>query len=107
MTITETFERMQKIFNPGAAAYLNKVIQWHISGENGGQWALHIHDQICDLIPGGVEKPDISFQISDTNWLDMAAGKLNSMQAFATGKLKVTGDMMLAMRMSNIFPVKR
>lgn len=107
MNIAETFEQMQSIFNPDAAAYLNKKIQWNISGENGGQWALHIHDQTCELIPGGVEEPDIVFQVSDANWLALSSGQLNNMQAFTTGKLKISGDMMLAMRMSTMFRAKR
>jgi putative sterol carrier protein len=35
----------------------------------------------------------------------MAEGKLDAMKAVMTGKLKVTGDMTLAMKIPQLFPV--
>lgn len=107
MTVAETFETMQSIFNPAAAAGMNKTIQWNISGDDAGKWAFKIADQKCELIPGGVEKPDLTMSMTDKDWLAIAEGKLDPMNAFMTGKVKTAGDVMLAMRIANIFPVKR
>lgn len=63
-------------------------------------------NQTCTVIPDGVEKADITFTVSDKDWLSIAEGKLDAMNAFMTGKLKLAGDMMLAMRVPNLFPVK-
>lgn len=104
MAVAETFETMKSLFNPSAAAGLNKTIQWNISGEEAGKWALKIANQTCELIPGGVEKPDLSLSMSDKDWLAIATGKLNAMQAFTTGKVKASGDLSLAMRLNNLFP---
>jgi len=106
MTVAETFETMQTIFNPTAAAGLKKTIQWDISGEQAGKWAFKIEKQTCQLIPGGVEKADMTFHLKDQDWLAIAEGKLDPMKAFTQGKVKVTGDMMLAMRIPNLFPRK-
>lgn len=107
MTIDETFVTMQQIFNPSAAAGLNKTFQWNITGEDAGKWALKVANQTCELVRGGVEKPDITLTMSDKDWLSVAEGKLDAMNAYMTGKVKVAGDMMLAMRIQNLFPVKR
>jgi putative sterol carrier protein len=107
MTVAETFETMKSIFNPAAAKGVNKTFQWNISGEQAGVWAVKIADQTCEIIPGGVEKPDMTLNLSDQDWLSIAEGKLDPMNAFMTGKVKVTGDMMLAMKMSQLFPTKR
>ncbi len=107
MTVDETFVTMQSIFNPSAAAGLNKTFQWNITGEQAGVWALKIANQTCELVRGGVEKPDITLNMKDTDWIDVAEGKLNAMNAFTSGKVKVTGDMMLAMRLQNLFPTNR
>ena len=104
MTVAETFETMKSLFNPTAAAGLNKTIQWNVSGEDAGKWAIQIANQTCEVIPGGVEKPDLTLSMSDKDWLALADGKLNAMQAFTTGKVKATGDLSLAMRINNIFP---
>jgi putative sterol carrier protein len=107
MTVAETFETMKSVFNPAAAAGLNKIFQWDISGEEAGKWAVKIADQTCEIIPGGVDKPNITLIMSDKNWLAIAKGELDAMNAYMTGKVKVTGDMMLAMRIPQLFPVKR
>ncbi|GAC1423604.1 MAG: SCP2 sterol-binding domain-containing protein [Ktedonobacteraceae bacterium] len=107
MTVDETFTTMQSIFNPSAAAGLNKTFQWNISGDQAGTWALKIANQTCELFREAAEKPDITFNVKDTDWLSIAEGKLDPMNAFMTGKVKVTGDMMLAMRVPNLFPTGR
>jgi putative sterol carrier protein len=104
MTVADTFETMKSLFNPTAAAGLNKTIQWNISGEDAGKWAIKIVDQTCEVITGGVEKPDLTLSMSDKDWLAIADGKLNAIQAFTTGKVKAAGDLSLAMRVNNIFP---
>jgi putative sterol carrier protein len=105
MTITELFESMPGRFNSEAAAGLNKTIQWNITGDEPGVWAFQIIDGVGHLIPGGVERADATFTIKSKDWLAIAEGRLDSMKAFMTGKLKVKGDMTLAMKMPQFFPV--
>ena len=107
MTITEAFEAMPGVFNSAAAAGMTKTFQWNITGEQASKWAFKIVNGQGELIPGGVEKPDITFTVSDKDWLAISEGKLDPMNAFMTGKLKVAGDMMLAMRLQQLFPTRR
>jgi len=107
MTIAELFEQMPSVFNPAAAAGLNKTFQWNITGDEAGVWAFKINNGQGEVIPGGVEKPDVTFTISDKDWFAITEGKLDGMNAFMTGKLKVSGDMMLAMKLQNLFPTRR
>src|SRR5690348_12719426 len=107
MTVAETFETMKTLFNSAAAAGMNQIIQWNISGDEAGKWAFKIADQTCELIPGGVEKPDLTMIMSDKDWLAITEGRLDPMNAFMTGKVKTAGDMMLAMRLPQIFQVQR
>jgi putative sterol carrier protein len=107
MTVAETFETMVTLFNPAAASNMNKTFQWNITGEEAGTYALKIADGACQLIKGGVEKPDVAFNLSDQNWLKMAEGKLDPQSAFFSGVLKVTGDIGLALKVPQIFPTPR
>src|SRR5215472_3606238 len=107
MTVAETFESMLSNFNPEKAAGLNKTLQWNISGNATEKWALHVHDQNCELISGGVEQPDILFQASEKDWLALSQGELDGMMAFMTGKLKVVGDMGLMVKVRSLFPERR
>lgn len=107
MTVAESFETMVTLFNPAAAGNMNKTLQWNVTGEDAGKYALKVADGKCELITGGVEKPDITFTVADKDWLAIAEGKLDAMSAFTTGKLKLAGDMMLAMKIQQLFPIKR
>lgn len=107
MTVAESFEAMPSVFNPAAAAGMTKTLQWHITGEEAGDWAFKIVNGEGSLIPGGVEKPDITFTVSDKDWVAISEGKLDAMNAFMTGKLKIAGDMMLAMKVPTLFPTRR
>ncbi|HLI70514.1 MAG TPA: SCP2 sterol-binding domain-containing protein [Ktedonobacteraceae bacterium] len=107
MTVAESFETMVTLFNPNAAGSMNKTLQWNITGEEAGKYALKVANGTCELIKGGVEKPDMTLTMADKDWLAIADGKLDPMNAFATGKLKVAGDMMLAMKIQQLFPIKR
>lgn len=104
MTVEETFQAMQQLFNPQAAAGMNKTIQWDISGEQAGKWAVKIENQTCQVIKGGVDKADLTLSMADQTWLSIAEGKLDPVSAFATGKVKTAGDVMLAMKINQVFP---
>lgn len=104
MTTTELFEAMPGKLNSAAAAGMNKTLQWNIIGDEAGVWALQIANGAGQLIPGGVEKPDITFTIRDADWAAIAAGKMDAMKAFMTGKMKVDGNLMLAMKVPHLFP---
>ncbi|HZU68839.1 MAG TPA: SCP2 sterol-binding domain-containing protein [Ktedonobacteraceae bacterium] len=107
MTIAEIFEQMPNAMNPAAAAGMNKTFQWNITGDQAGKWAFRVNNGTGEVIPGGVEKPDITFTVSDKDWIAITEGKLDPMNAFMTGKLRVSGDMMLAMKLQQLFPTNR
>lgn len=106
MTVSELFESMPEKFNAAAAEGVTKTIQWNITGDEPGIWAFQITNGVGQLIPGGVEKADTTFTISGKNWIAIAEGKTDPMKAFMTGRLKVAGDMMLAMKVPQLFPVE-
>ena len=105
MTMAELFEAMPARLNSAAAAKVNKTVQWNITGDDPGVWAIQINDGTARLVTGGVEKPDVTFTVSSKDWLAVAEGKLNAMNAFMMGKLKVAGDMGLAMRVPQLLPL--
>jgi putative sterol carrier protein len=106
VTVAETIKVLQEHFNHGAAAGVNKTIQLNISGNEAGKWAIKIANQACELIPGGVEKPDLTLSLADKDWMAIAEGKLDPMHAYMTGKLKATGDIAFAMRISKLFGLR-
>ena len=100
----ETLKEMHKSFRSDVAGGLNATYCFDISGQNGGKWTLCIDDGKCSLQPGSINNPSVTISISDQDWLAIYKGKLNSQMAFMMGKLRVAGDMGLAMKLQSMFP---
>src|SRR2546421_5355538 len=107
MTVAELFEAMTGRFDSAAAAGMTKSFQWNITGEEAGVWAFKVVNGVGELVPGGVEKPDVTFTISDKDWIALTEGKLDAQSAFFSGQLKIAGDMGLALRVPQLFPTPR
>lgn len=103
--IGDVFEEMSKHFNASAATGLDVIYQFNISGPEGGKWAFKIAGGECELITGGVDAPSVEIALADQDWMAIREGKLNSQMAFMQGKLKIKGDMNLAMKLQSIFPI--
>lgn len=103
MTVGELFEALSTRFKSEAAAGLNQTLQWHITDVEPGVWAFEINDGQGRLVPGGVDNPDTTFTTSSETWVAIAEGRQDAMRAFMTGKLKVKGNMMLAMKVPKLF----
>jgi len=103
-TPEETLKEMKRSFKPEAAGNLNATYLFDISGQHGGKWTLNIKDGKCELNNGGVNTPTVTIAISDQDWLAIHKGKLNSQMAFMMGRLRVGGDMSLAMKLQSMFP---
>src|ERR1051325_2277745 len=85
------FSQMPANVNADAAKGMNATIQFNLSGDNGGQWNVAIKDGKAEVNKGTAASPD------------MILAKLNGQMAFMSGKLKISGDMGLAMKMQSLF----
>ena len=104
-TVKETFDAMAGRFRSDKAAGVNATIQYEISGDQGGNWNAVIKDGQCAVNAGVAPNPTLTLTMSAQDWLDMAGGKLSGQMAFMSGKLKLKGDMGLAMKIGSMFQV--
>jgi putative sterol carrier protein len=102
-TVKETFDAMGGRFRADKAAGTNAVVQYEVSGEGGGSWHAVIKDGTCTVSEGPAPNPNLTLQIAAADWLDMLAGKQSGQMLFMSGKLKVKGDMGLAMKLGSMF----
>jgi putative sterol carrier protein len=103
MTPQEIFDQMPANLNPDAAKGMNAVIQFNLSGDQGGQWNVAIKDGKAEVHQGTASSPNMTLSMSAQDYVDMIMGKLNGQMAFMSGKLKISGDMGLAMKMQSLF----
>ena len=102
-TVKETFDQMAGRFKPERAAGTNAAIQYDISGEGGGTWNAIIKDGACTVNQGAATNPSLTLSIAAQDWIDMLSGKQSGQMLFMSGKLKVKGDMGLAMKLGSMF----
>jgi NAD(P)-dependent dehydrogenase (short-subunit alcohol dehydrogenase family)/acyl dehydratase/putative sterol carrier protein len=103
LTVRGVFERITEAFRPEKAAGLDVVFQYSISGRGGGEWYVTIRDGACRVDEGTCSSPTTSILMSDEDFVDLIRGKLNAMQAFTSGKLKIRGDLMKSQLIEKLF----
>ena len=104
-TVKETFDLMPSKFRADKAAGVNATIQYEITGDQGGTWHAIIKDGGCAVNSGAATNPNLTLTMASQDWLDMISGKLSGQMAFMSGKLKLKGDMGLAMKVGGMFQV--
>jgi len=105
-TVKEVFEAMPASFQKGAAAGLNAVFQFDITGDGGGRWYAEIRGGELSVVEGERPNPDVLLTASAADYLAVSEGRMGNMAAFASGKVKVKGNLGLAMKMPSIFKRK-
>lgn len=104
-SVQEIFENMASQFSADAAAGVDAVFQFSLSGDSGGSYWIKVADQKAQINQGEHESPTMTLSASADDFLALANGELNAMSAFMAGKIKVKGDMGLAMKLQSIFKI--
>jgi NAD(P)-dependent dehydrogenase (short-subunit alcohol dehydrogenase family)/putative sterol carrier protein len=104
--IQKVFDRMAGAFRPEAAAGVDVVFQFMISGAGGGEWSCAIQDGACSIAHGVHPKPACTLAMAAPDFTAMMSGQLPPMQAFTSGKLKISGDIMKSQMIEKIFAIR-
>lgn len=102
-TIQEIFDGMPGAFLAEKAVGLNAVIQFEMTGEDGGAYYATIANGQCTVTQGIAPNPTMTLSATAADYIRIVNGELNPMQAFMQGKVKMKGDMSLAMKMQQFF----
>ncbi|MCS7874829.1 SCP2 sterol-binding domain-containing protein [Pseudomonas aeruginosa] len=102
-TVADIVSTMKSKFNASAAAGLDLVFQFNI--EDGDNHYLVVKDGTCEVVQGDAENPNVTLIMDSETLKGITSGETNGMQAFMAGKLRAEGDMMLAMKLGELFPV--
>lgn len=105
-SVQEMIPQMPQYFVPDAAAGLNVVLQLDLGGEGGGLWHMVVADKQLTINEGQAAAPNMTLKMAASDYLSMINGESNPMQMFMAGKIKVGGDMSLAMKMQGMFKMQ-
>ncbi|CAO3639988.1 unnamed protein product [Cunninghamella blakesleeana] len=83
---------------------VNGIFQFAIKNGEGKEEFFTIDcKKEGNVVRGKGAKPDAVITIKDQDFVDLATGKLNGQKAYMAGKLKIKGQMMLAMKLDSVF----
>ncbi len=100
----DIFEQMPQFLVPEKAGSTNAVIQFDLTGDQGGKWWMKIHDGKAETGKGEATEPANLTLIADAgDYVKISTGKMDGTAAFMQGKLKIKGDMGLAIKMQTLF----
>ncbi|NUP08023.1 MAG: SCP2 sterol-binding domain-containing protein [Polyangiaceae bacterium] len=108
---------IQKLFNDEIPAALNKnadaakeigaKYQFNITGDGGGEWFIDLTPSGPKASPGNPGGADCTLTVSSEDFQKLYENPdANGMSLFFSGKLKVAGNQMLAMKLKKLFQLK-
>jgi putative sterol carrier protein len=84
---------------------IGAVYKFVLEGEGGGTWIAKFHDD--PAIEEGDGDAECTIIMAADDYVDMLEDRANPQQLFFTGKLKVEGDMGLAMKLGDIADIMK
>jgi len=105
INVSELMGQIPSYFNAEAARDINARIQFNLTGDQAGEWTMLIKDQTCSVEKGEVADPDLTLKADAVLAAQILMGEVDGMRAYLMGKLKLVGDLSLAMKIAKYFNV--
>ncbi len=108
MTTTPSTKEIFDLINqalsadPSRTGGLEAVYQFNITGEDPGTYQLILKPDKAYAVEGEQEVPNCTLEMDSNDFKDMLQGNLNGTAAFMSGKLRVEGDLGLAMQLETV-----
>jgi len=87
--------------NPEKALQADASFAFNITGDGGGEWTMVLKGD-APSVTDGLGEADCTIEMANEDFVEMMSNFQLAMQMFFTGKLKVTGDPMLATKLQNV-----
>lgn len=87
--------------NPDMAEKVNATYKFILTGDTGGTWIVNLTSPPGTITEGEGDAA-CTITVQDSDFVDIVTGKTDATMAFMGGKLKVEGDMSLAMKLTHI-----
>ena len=89
--------------NPDKAKEIGAVYLFKITGDDGGEWTVDLASAEPFCKPGVHGSPQCTIEVAHADFKSMLTNPAMGMQLYFQGKLKVTGDPMLATKLQKLF----
>ena len=100
------FWQMPKQVNTEVAKDLTTTIRWRITGrpdDGADVYQLEIDRGSVKTIKGESGEPNLTVTMDAVEFLKLASGNLDPMQAYFKGQIELAGDIMVAAKLAQLF----
>nr|WP_298415570.1 SCP2 sterol-binding domain-containing protein [uncultured Halomonas sp.] len=97
-----TLDRLKNRFDPQAAQGMDEIFQFNVTDDE--DYYLHVQDGALGVHNGEHDDPSVTLAADSATLKGIMSGEIDGMHAFMSGKLKATGNLMLATKLSTLFP---
>lgn len=102
--LDDVFGNMAGAFLPEKAQGERADFQYLLrAGEEEYRYFISVTDGTCAWGRGSVTVPKVTMRVKLPDFLRLVTGKLNSMQAFLTGRVRISGDTFYATKFEKWF----
>jgi 3-hydroxyacyl-CoA dehydrogenase/3a,7a,12a-trihydroxy-5b-cholest-24-enoyl-CoA hydratase len=90
--------------HPDLVGKVQTIFQWKLTGPDS-QWAIDLRNGKGSCVRGTAEKPDVTMELSDADFLAMSSepdGMKLAMKLYMGGKLKISGNVMASQKLGDV-----
>ncbi|XP_020828111.1 hydroxysteroid dehydrogenase-like protein 2 [Phascolarctos cinereus] len=101
--VEETFKILKTALSEDIVKATQAIYLFELSGEDGGTWYLDLKNNGGSAGSGQPSEPvDVVLTMTTSDFVKMFLGKLKPTRAFLSGKLKIKGNMALAIKLERL-----
>lgn len=103
-TVKQYFETLDQRFVQSAAQGVDAVFQFDIGGDGGGTWHVAVKDGVMEVGEGPHPRPSAVVTALAADYVQIANGDMNGLRAVMTRRMKISGNLVIARKMQQMFP---
>jgi 3-hydroxyacyl-CoA dehydrogenase/3a,7a,12a-trihydroxy-5b-cholest-24-enoyl-CoA hydratase len=84
--------------NPDLVGRVGKTFLFKLTSPDSA-WTLDVKNGKGSVQAGAIDKPDVTLELADIDFLAMTSGKADPMKLYMGGKLKISGDIMASQKL--------
>ncbi len=100
-TVTDLKNKLKTV-DPDKIKEVNAVFQFELTGDDNGVFHVKVEDGKSEVVEATHDTPNITVTTATADLKAMLDGKLSATAAFMTGKLKIKGDISLAIKLQGL-----
>ena len=102
-TLEEMILEHETSFIPDQAEGVEAEVQYQLTGDEGGDWIIKLDGDSCKVEAGVSENPKVVVKADAQDFKQILYGEADPMNYFMKGKLKISGDLGLAVKLTSFF----